>query len=131
MQILLNNTQEWFIQIGNISQPIYHIDKPNFEFAKREVDRGGKKVLVADKKPTWKPVVIEAPLVLKDEFRHWVDNAGQKVSLEAFRVNKGVVIIHWYMEKAMVVSKNVRKGRRINNNVNFLVVEFTWSRYIK
>lgn len=130
IQVLMNNVQEWYIKGIDKNQPIYYIDKPQFEFPKKEVDRGGKKILIAEKKPIWKPIVIEAPLELNSDIRYWV-NHKQKMSLEAFRINNGNIIIHWFLQNARVVKANIRKGRRINNNVNFLTVEFEWSRYIK
>jgi hypothetical protein len=126
--IPLQKPLNWYLVLAGTKerQTIYHIDKPSYEFTAQSKQRGPDTVRVVDAAPKWKPIALELPTVMTEEVATWLDT-GRKQDMEVFCISAdGVLLEHWFIQKARIRDKRVKRGRRINTNVMSLLVDYDW-----
>lgn len=126
----LQKPLNWFLRFvgSNEHQPIYHADKPDFSFTAKSQQRGPNTVQVVDPTPQWKSIGLELPTRMIEEVTAWIDTE-RKQDIEIFCINTdGVVTEHWFLQRARIRNKQIKRGRRINTNVMNLLVDYEWYR---
>lgn len=126
----LRKRLNWYIEFEGrpTAQALYYSERPAYEFRKKMETRGGKSILVADKNPTWKPIVLEIPTQPIELMAEWLTERDKRNIVMKCVEPNGKLVEQWYIMQASVTSQQVRPGRMMPSKVLAVVLNYDWAR---
>ena len=128
----LHEHKNWIIaQKTGEAQVLYSFDKPDFIFNKNEEKRAGKTILISDRTPTWRPIIVEFPTRINADTQVWFESKVKRdVNVRCLDMD-GRVLEEWFIEGASPDSIITRPGRKIDTTVLYVTLNYRWSRRVR